>query len=169
MDKKYSEACISCRPVDKAEADRTILTTEHCRVVLRIDDQAWLGRCIILPKRHVNSFEQLTREEHDDIYACRAKVCEVYKKLFGMTYDNWAQLGNLTRDHEGKETDDARYSHIHYHLIPRYRKPAVWNNQEFTDVQFGKPLNIDPNAGHKKLVMTHETLLELQKTIAQSI
>ncbi len=161
----FTKNCISCKAIDLAEAQRTLFTTKHCRVVLRTDDQAWLGRCIIVPRRHIPSFDQMRPEERQDVYDCREKVNKAYKQLFGMIYDNWAQLGNLTRDHENKETTDLRYFHMHYHVIPRYQKPVEYSGKTFTDVQFGKPLNIDPAHGHQKVALSSEELLKLRDDV----
>lgn len=165
----FTKNCISCKMIDLAEAQRTLFTTKHCRVVLRTDDQSWLGRCIIVPRRHIPTFDQMLLDERQDVYDCRDKVNKAYRKLFGMTYDNWAQLGNLTRDHENNETTDLRYFHMHYHLIPRYQQPIEYLGKTFNDVQFGKPLNIDPARGHQKVVLSAQELFKLRDDIQEEL
>jgi hypothetical protein len=100
-----------------------------------------------------------------DVYACRKKVAQAYRNIFKMTYDNWLQLGNLTVDHENKPTLDQRYFHCHYHFIPRYKEPIFRLNKVFADVQFGKPLNIDPSSGHKKTSLSSKEIAELREEI----
>jgi len=165
----YTRNCISCKPIDQEEAERTIFTTPRSRVVLRTDDQSWPGRCIVVPRKHTNSFKQMSKEDRDDVYQCREKISLAYTNLFGMIRDNWLELGNLTVDHEGNKTTDEKYFHIHYHIIPRYNKPVEYLGLTFNDTQFAKALNIDPASGHKKVVITREQIIQMRDEIQEEL
>jgi diadenosine tetraphosphate (Ap4A) HIT family hydrolase len=165
----FTQNCISCKPFDEEEAKRTIFTTKHCKIVFRTDDQSWLGRCIVVPKEHISNFEEFFEDKKveilKDIYECRSKINQVYKRIFGMNFDNWLQLGNLTRNEHNELTTDIRYFHIHYHIIPRYAKPIERFGQVFEDKQFGKALNIDPACGHKKVVLSKEQMAAIRDEV----
>jgi len=51
---KFQINCKSCRNPDDAERDRTFFEDSVCRVVLRTDNQCWLGRYIFVPKVHLD-------------------------------------------------------------------------------------------------------------------
>lgn len=165
----YTQNCISCKPFDEEESKRTIFTTKHCKVVFRTDDQSWLGRCIIVPRAHISNFEEFFEDKKieilKDIYECRSKIKHVYQNIFGMNFDNWLQLGNLTRDHNNEMTTDLKYFHLHYHIIPRYSQPIERFGITFEDVQFGKALNIDPKCGHKKVTLSKQQMEELRDEV----
>lgn len=165
----FTQNCLSCQPVDKESSANTVFSTKHCRVILRSDDQSWLGRCLIIPKLHISSFEEFNEKDKrdilKDIYNIRQKINKVYKHIFGMSYDNWLQLGNLARDHNNKITSDLRYFHVHYHLIPRYEQAVKRFGLVFEDKQFGKALNIDPESGHQKQQLSKEHMQQLKEEI----
>lgn len=165
----FTKNCLSCNPNPIMEAKRLILISEYCKAILRTDSQEWLGRCIITFKRHVNKMNPPTNEELLDLYKCREIIEEAYTYLFGMTYGNWCQLGNLTEDENGKPTTDQKYFHTHYHLIPRYKDPVQYLNRPFIDVEFGRALNIDPKSGHVKLVLPDADMEILQRDIVATI
>jgi len=153
---KYTEKCLGCKTLKEnpAEADLCLFQTDYCKVVMRDDDPgAWLGRCIIVPHAHLFSPSDLPSTNPElllDIYRTRKIIETTYTDLFGMTILNWAQLGNLTRDETGNPTTENEYYHFHFHVIPRYQVPPVWDNRKWPDEQWGMALNIDPKKGHKK-------------------
>jgi diadenosine tetraphosphate (Ap4A) HIT family hydrolase len=150
MSDKYTANCISCKSEkDPQEKARTIYSDKNLKVVLRVDNQCWLGRCIIVPYEHISP---------EDMYSTRldmlANIGEMigilittYKRTFGMALSNIAQLGNLTDDENGNKTHIAAYHHCHFHFIPRYVTGHVVHRYgiDFVDKQWGKPLNIDPS------------------------
>ena len=54
---------------------------------------------------------------------------------------------------------------MHYHIVPRYAHPVNYADRTFVDVQFGKPLNIDPAHGHQKVALPSEQLLKLRDDV----
>lgn len=77
--------------------------------------QGFLGRCLLILKDHKTDEIEITNEvmlEKHEIYC-------LWRKAIGKAFDpdkiNQAQLGNEEHIHKG---------HIHWHFIPRYRKPA---------------------------------------------
>ncbi len=147
-DSKLNSKCISCT-LDAEEQKRIVYTDKDLKVVLRTDNQCWLGRGILVPLKHISP-ESLYASHPEvlvRIAAVIALLTKVYKEAFGMKMFNIAQLGNLTTDDQGKPTSEDKFHHVHFHLIPRYDAPVTFNGREFHDKQWGKALNIDPKAG----------------------
>ena len=149
---KYTINCMSCKTKNDLNEDkRTIYQDEICKVVLRADNQIWLGRCIIVPWEHVSPKEMYT--SRTDLLLHIGTIIALLNKAFAKAYDmdmsNIAQLGNLTEDENGNKTAIDEYFHVHFHFIPRYKEGKIINilNHNFSDPQWGKALNIDPKAG----------------------
>ncbi len=170
LDPKFTVKCVQCiNPLSNVEeASLCLFITEKTKVVLRSDDQSWLGRCVVVPLAHVpkgcNMYLKYS-ESAIDLEDCKDRLFKTYQALFDMTIDNQAQLGNLTRDENGQPTSIPEYYHVHHHFIPRYATGAKWNGEVYLDAQWGKALNIDPDSGHRKLSLSREKLRELKETI----
>lgn len=127
----------------------TFFENDRVKVVLREDNQCWLGRCIIVPKQHISPKDLYGKRI--DVLTMLASVIsmlnDVYKDTFGMTISNIAQLGNLTVDELGNKTCEDGYFHFHLHFIPRYKDLVMRYGHEFKDPQWGQALNIDPKSG----------------------
>lgn len=146
--KKFTKNCLSCKPADAEEKQRTIYETDQIKVVLRVDNQCWLGRCIVVPKQHISPSACWSNPEMMTLIGQHiARVTAMCKKAFGAALTNVAQLGNLTEDDEGKKTSQEEFHHCHFHVIPRYEKTPKFADKEWPDPQWGKALNIDPKAG----------------------
>jgi|SRR3989344_4550742 len=94
---------------------------KHWFLVLN-NRQGFLGRCLLILKKHKTDEIELTKEEvleKHEIYC-------VWRKAIVVAFDpdkiNQAQLGNEEHVHKG---------HLHWHFIPRYRKPMRFMGTEF--------------------------------------
>lgn len=70
------------------------------------------GHALLIPKRHVESFFDITKEELDDLFELIKKVKEIVDKEFNPDGYN---IGVNEGRAAGKTID-----HLHIHLIPRY-------------------------------------------------
>lgn len=164
---KYTKNCIGCIGLDKEQArTQYVFETKICRIVLRGDDQRAPPRMIIAPKKHMDhkTFYQ-SKETILDVFKCIHILTVICEKRFGMTRPNIAQLGNLDVDEKGQPTSDSRYAHVHFHFMPTYKSPFKFNEIEFCDERYGKPLNIDTQSGYNKKKPSTELLLALKKAI----
>ena len=95
------------------------------------DEQDYIGRCILVLKRHCNSLSELTDDEWDELrdLICKLEAC--LKTVLGATLCNWSCLMN---DFYKETSPDP---HLHIHLRPRYDKPVVLNGNTYTDSEFG--------------------------------
>lgn len=99
--------------------------------VFLADEQDYIGRCILVLKRHCNSLSELTEDEWYELrdLICRVEAC--LKAVLGATLCNWSCLMN---NFYKKSTPDP---HLHIHVRPRYDKPVTINGNAYTDNEFG--------------------------------
>ncbi len=71
------------------------------------------GHTIIIPKRHVSSFFDLTKQEHDAVLEL-LQICK--KKLEKLYAPNGYNIGVNIGEYAGQSI-----FHVHIHLIPRYK------------------------------------------------
>ena len=101
---------------DGSHSFKVLVVGEHCVSVL---DQYPVseGHCLIIPKRHVNSIDELSDVELKDLYT----VLHQTKILLIETY---LPDGFNIGINEG-EAAGQTVSHLHIHLIPRYEGDVV--------------------------------------------
>jgi len=99
--------------------------------VFLADEQDYIGRCILVLKRHCPSLSELTEEEWVELRVLIGKVEECLKEVLGATLCNWSCLLN------GFFKSPAPNPHLHIHVRPRYDKPVVINGNTYVDGEFG--------------------------------
>ena len=99
--------------------------------VFLADEQDYIGRCILVLKRHCNSLSELTDDEWDELRDLICKVEECLRIVLGATLCNWSCLMNSFYK------EQAPNAHLHIHVRPRYDKPAIINGTTYTDAEFG--------------------------------
>ena len=95
------------------------------------DEQDYIGRCILVLKRHAGSLSELTDDEWEDLRKLIYKVEACLKTVLGATLCNWSCLMNSFY----KEANPN--SHLHVHVRPRYDKPVTINDNTYIDNEFG--------------------------------
>ncbi len=95
------------------------------------DEQDYIGRCILVLKRHCSSLSELTDEEWDELRSLVCKVEKCLKAVLGAALCNWSCLMN---DYYKEPSPDP---HLHIHVRPRYEKPVILNGRTYTDSEFG--------------------------------
>ena len=95
------------------------------------DEQDYIGRCILVLKRHCNSLSGLTDDEWDELHDLICKVEACLKAVLGAALCNWSCLMNSFYK---ESTPDP---HLHIHVRPRYDKPVMLNGSIYTDSEFG--------------------------------
>ncbi|MBR5949600.1 MAG: HIT family protein [Clostridia bacterium] len=98
--------------------------------VFLADEQDYIGRCILVLKRHCSSLPELTNDEWAELRDLICKVEACLKAVLGATLCNWSCLMNSFY----KESAPA--PHLHIHARPRYDKPVVLNGRTYTDGEF---------------------------------
>ena len=99
--------------------------------VFLADEQDYIGRCILVLKRHCGSMAELTDDEWKDLLHLIRKLEMCAKTVFGAELCNWSCLMNSFY----KEPEPC--PHLHIHVRPRYRNPLVINGNTYSDDFFG--------------------------------
>ncbi|MEX0748804.1 MAG: hypothetical protein WD467_03155 [Candidatus Saccharimonadales bacterium] len=118
-------------------------------------DQGYLGRCLVMPTRHIDSEADLSEAEVLAFHYLKVDLESAVLQVFGARMCNWTELGNDA--FQAKEPKP----HLHYHMRPRYERSVEFAGHEFADPQFGHMYDLnqrwnvdtDPQAkGFKDLV-----------------
>ncbi|MBO4887190.1 MAG: HIT family protein [Firmicutes bacterium] len=113
------------------EDKKYLLYDTGCWSVFLADEQDYIGRCILVLKRHCNSLSELKDNEWGELHdlICQVETC--LKAVLGATLCNWSCLMN---DFYKESEPDP---HLHIHVRPRYNKPLILNGNTYTDSEFG--------------------------------
>lgn len=118
-------ACEFCTP-----KYRPLFETPFWKVHL-VDDQSYLGRCVVTLKRHAGTLSLLTNEEWKDFGQIARRVESVLTKAFEPQMFNWSCLLDASYKEEYPDP------HVHFHVRPRYSAPVTFSNVTFDDPDFG--------------------------------
>ena len=103
------------------------------------DEQDYIGRCILVLKRHCGSISELTDEEWEELRRLIRKVETCLKTVLGATLCNWSCLMNSF--YKESEPDP----HLHIHVRPRYAEPVIVNGTAYIDREFGHHYTLNKN------------------------
>lgn len=104
--------------------------TEYWEIFLA-PSQRYLGTCVVSLKRSCEDLKDLKNEEWEDFGKLVEAMEDCNRKTFNADLFNWSCLKNLVF-----RKDNPR-PHIHWHFIPRYKKPIEFEGLEFDDPDFG--------------------------------
>ncbi len=103
---------------------------ENWKVILNIY-QNYLGRQLMILKRHAEDVFELSKEEREELWELTERTVKILTKLFKPDMFNYAIFGNDIR-------------HLHVHVIPRYKSERTFEGKKFVDNNWGK--NYSPYA-----------------------
>ena len=113
------------------EDKRFLLYESGSWSVFLADEQDYIGRCILVSKRHCGSLSELTDAEWDELRELVRKLEACLKAVLGAALCNWSCLMNSFY----KEA--APDPHLHIHVRPRYAKPVTLGGNAYADSEFG--------------------------------
>ena len=116
------------------------------------DEQDYIGRCILVCKRHCAALSDLTAQEWSDLKQVVDGIEACLKAALGAELCNWSCLMNSFYK---SETPDP---HLHLHVRPRCKQPVLLNGNAYPDAEFAH--HYDPK---KKSVLRKEDRLALFK------
>ncbi len=119
--------CVTCN--HKNDPKDIIFENKNWVVVL-IDDQAYIGCCVVILKNHKESLSELTSEEWIDFEKVVKKIEPAIKKAFNSPLLNWGCMMN----HAFR---DKCRPHVHWRVLARTQNPIIINKQKFFDPNFG--------------------------------
>lgn len=117
--------CLFCKIASKEIPSNIIWEDENFISFLDINPKAF-SHCLVIPKKHyedIHSYEE--RQEENIIYAIK-KVCLMMKT--NLRCDGINVLQN-----NGKLAGQI-IGHIHFHIMPRFKKEPVGNKKDFKAV-----------------------------------
>ena len=122
----------NCGWCNLSEEDKQFLVYENIFwSVFLSDEQDYIGRCILVLKRHCHSMSELTGDEWEELHGLVCKVEACLKAVLGAALCNW----NCLMNNFYKESDP--HPHLHIHVRPRYDKPVMINGSVYIDSEFG--------------------------------
>ena len=141
--------CFSCNFKDDEKF--IVLRTKYWKIAV-LDDQAYIGHCVVVSLNHREALAELTKEEWEDFGVLQKKFEPAMKKAFDSPLLNWSCLMN----------SDFRKKvpmHVHWHVVARIEEPIVVNGVKFEDYNLGYHYDVKL----KKLVdkKTKETLADM--------
>ncbi len=117
------------------QKDFILFETDFWKVIL-IDEQSYLGRCVILLKRDCDELSKVLSEEWLDFHENIVKKLEsTFKKVFGATMFNWSCLMNNAYQEKNPKP------FVHFHFRPRYNEDVKFAGELFRDPDFGHHYN----------------------------
>ncbi len=125
--------CDICHGEEIYGALPTIVESGVWRATLN-PNQQHLGRAFVGLREHKPSLSDLTSEEMLEFRRVVIALEVGLRVAFSPDLFNWMCLmNNAARD--GQET------HVHWHLVPRYSRPVVFNGHTYTDDAWPRQFN----------------------------
>ncbi len=118
-----------CEWCEFDEKEWLLFKTSNWMIYLA-DVQDYVGRCILVSKRHCGSLSELNTSEWSDLKIIIDRLEYIYKEVLGADLCNWSCLMN---DFYKKEEPTP---HLHIHMRPRYNNPIIINNHAYGDEEF---------------------------------
>lgn len=145
--------CMNCTMCGNSEefGRLKIREYEYWRIELH-GSQYYLGRCIVILKRHVLDLFEINQDEREELFRIIPLLKDSIKKSFGSDMLNYSSLGNEVQ-------------HLHLHVIPRYKKTVKFAGREFKDEQWGS----NPSPYDKSFKVSDELYGEIVKTITSNL
>lgn len=111
------------------------------------DKQDYIGRCILVLKRHCGSLSQINNDEWIDLKAIIDNIESIMKKILSADLCNWSCLMN-----DFYKTSNPN-PHLHIHIRPRFRNPINLDGKIITDDEFGHHYN-----NHKQVMLNDKEI-----------
>ena len=120
---------MKCEWCEFSEKEWLLLETLNWSVYLA-DVQDYVGRCILVLKRHCGSISALNTQEWLELKDIINRLENLYSEVLGADLCNWSCLMNSFYK------DSNPNPHLHIHVRPRYSKSLVINDHEYIDTEF---------------------------------
>lgn len=140
--------CSFCN-LTKDDEKWLLLETKYWKLYLS-DNQDYIGRCIVISKRHCDNLSNLDNDEWFDlknIINITEKMC---KDVFSADLCNWSCLMN------DAYKENPPIAHLHIHIRPRHKKTFRFGGCDIADEEFGHHYD-----NHKRSVVTDTQMCEL--------
>ncbi len=107
--------CIFCNMLSEFDTNYTFIFKMKYGSLFLNHKQYYKGRCLFILNRHLEQFHDLDNEVYRGFNNELKQVGILLNATFSPDLINYALLGNHVQ-------------HVHWHLIPRYKKEKEWGN-----------------------------------------
>lgn len=122
------------------------------------NNQAYFGRAYVTLRTHKPSLSDLSKKEWTEFEEIVHKLEVAYKSAFNAVPLNWGCfMNNAFRNGESN-------SHVHWHILPRYRIAPVFNGKAYEDPLYGE--HYDPQA---ERMVDNETVHQITEILKSHI
>ena len=109
--------------------------------------QHTLGTLGIILKRHAEKFSELTKEEITEL----GDIIKLSQKALDKTFKpDWYNI----------QQNCNRHRHLHFLILPRYKKPREFKGKKYEDKTFGEPIEYTRENVNEYIRRELTTLLE---------
>jgi len=134
------------------EENNLIKEYTHWKLLVR-NRNSTLGNCVVVIKRHLESFSEATPEEMAEFAQVVKDIEGALKKLFNYDKMNWLML--MMKD-----------KHVHFHVLPRYSEVKEFYGLQWEDHAWPSMTKI---FSEKKEPLTQEMLNKIKEEIKKNI
>lgn len=124
-----NDSCLFC--ANRAEPKDYVGSRSYWHILIN-RNQNYLGKTMLVLKRHETDVAALTADEQIEFWQLLAHIHSALAMLFQPDHFNYAFLMNQD-------------THVHLHLIPRYKTSREFARLTFTDSHFGKHYQLTEN------------------------
>lgn len=149
-----TKECCWCNFTNKEK--QSILFESTYWYVFLADNQDYIGRCVIVLKRHSVSLSDLDLSEWIELKEIINRLESCFEKILGADLCNWSCLMN---NFYKSATPNP---HLHLHARPRYRNAITINGNSYADTEFGH--HYQPQKETMLMNDDRKTLLNMMKT-----
>ncbi|MBU8907686.1 HIT family protein [Desertibacillus haloalkaliphilus] len=135
--------CFYCTKDDRLERLMMNITEMKISNLYLLKDQTHKGRCVLALTSHKTELFQLTKEERTLFMEDVSKASKAINEAFSPNKINYAIYGDLV-------------SHLHFHLVPKYREGEDW----------GRAFDNEPA---EKKILTTEQYQERMNALLQQL
>lgn len=121
---------MECEYCKKSNKDTDFVYETKYWSVFLAPKQGYLGRCVIVLKRHCGDLAELDDEEWLDFKEVVKRLESALKKSFNATMFNWTCLMNNAYQ------NNPPNPHVHWHFRPRYNHKVEFEGITFEDPDF---------------------------------
>lgn len=140
-----------CEWCNLSEEDkRYLLYEDEYWMLFLADKQDYVGRSILVLKRHCGTLSELNETEWMDLYKLIWRIEECARLTLGADVCNWSCLLNNFFKEENPNP------HLHIHCRPRLRNTVTIGSITYADAEFGHHY-----AQEKETAVTSEDMIEL--------
>ena len=116
--------CLFCKIINKEIPSQIIYEDENYLGFLDINPNTE-GHALVVPKKHVDNFTNLTNQEAGDLLMAVHKIAPKLAKILGTeTYYVALNNGKVVVSEDGQVAGQL-IDHVHWHIVPRYQNDGL--------------------------------------------